>query len=257
VSSVSQEEILMRSGDFSVAVVVHGREMPEQADGVVVLGFGDEYVLRFRSYNGRRGVADVWIDGVKIADGGLIVPASGYVDLETPPATPGRRFRFASTESDAAYVAGKHGPDDGTQGLIRVEYRSERPRPPVSVRKAMRLPYDLHRHTDYVWDQPVHASSVYGQSMESAMPHRSFEAPSPGVTVEGSDSSQTFTEEHVDVEPSVTTILLKLKGRVQEHASYASPFPRPSPSSIRYCPDCGARVTVLSKHCLGCGRKIR
>jgi hypothetical protein len=298
----------MRSGDFSVHVVVNGQELGEQADGVVALGFGDEYSLRFRTYNHRRAVAQVWIDGVDITGGGLVIPAYGWADLHTPPASPGQRFRFASTESQAAAAAGKEGPDiDGTKGLIRVEFRSEKR--PAYV-KAMDIPrlrkplFSPWGRTDRMWHDPEttkrmdfldYESRMYEGPITCDASPRSSQVSAPaadslmaGVTVAGSHSSQTFVEEHVDLESTRVTVLLKLKGFVREATVSCLP---PAPAfadagsglshsvtpnysdfgslqyatntisgrddGVNFCSHCGARLSSLSNLCPSCSVRVR
>lgn len=259
----------MRSGDFSATIVVNGVEQAGQADGVVPVRFGDEYTIRLRAHNGRRAVAQVWIDDVQITQGGIILdrydPANyhvRYVDLETPPASPGSRFRFAHAESPAAHAAAKGGPDaDGTKGLIRVEFQSERmPTPPLHLHTMKRYDKALitpgSRSYDHYEDVWLESCEVGCSSTMDFAPARERSL-QEGVTVAGSHSSQSFREEHIDLAGPTVTVLLKLKGLAGGECSSLPPvFQGTSGGVANYCSHCGRRADVLSNRC-ACGNLLR
>jgi hypothetical protein len=269
-SIIQTRKIHMRSGDFSATIVVNGVENAGQADGVVPVGFGDEYAIRLRTHNGRRAVARIWVDGVELTQGGLVVDAHRHVDLETPPASPGSRFRFASTESSAARVAGKGGPDvDGTKGLIRIEFQSEKYPPPVARPTVMR-DFGARRYGgDYMNFVPCGGSGHYSDvGAESCGPISmdclSAGAPKAcgmtplesGVTVAGSRSTQNFHEVHIELDGPVVVVLLKLRGYNRMESTTYPAYSCSSPRVTSYCRYCGRQEDLLSNLC-ACGQRLR
>lgn len=272
----------MQSGKYTVKVVVDGVEQAEQDDGVVALAFGGDYKIRiYGSQDGRRAAANVSIDGVDVTGGGgLVVPAYGYVDLETPVSDPGRTFRFASTESTAAESAGKSGPDtDGSKGLIRVEVFAEKQRPQPQY-----TPIRQHLNKGGDWGQKISrkasdytprgqgiidtgwSGELAGMTLDCGaapcshtMDYLDLDREQPtsrglqaGITVEGAHSSQRFRTITMDVEEtSSATILIKMKGFVHEQAAAKA---APSQTSVNYCSHCGTKLKSLSNRCSSCGK---
>ncbi len=243
---------------YHVRIVINGVEQQGKGQEIPV-GFGDEYKIRiYGSQDGLRAVARVWIDGVLVTgEGGLVVPAYASVDLETPVADPGHRFRFASTESAAADAAGKAGPDlDGTKGLIKVEVFAEK-RTSLITKRYLYGPLPQYRWT----------GDAGRESLKQCSPHETFTADcchvsgssySPGVTVEGSASDQTFRTIQMEYDEHDSEVFtLKLVGFVRRPVappSLHSPMPA---TGFNYCPGCGTRLPSLSNRCPGCQRVCR
>lgn len=237
----------MRNGHFSVTILVDGVEHAGQADGIVPVAFGHEYSIRLRTHNGRRAVARLQIDGVDITDGGLIIPSYGYVDLETPPAKPGSRFRFASVDSPAAHAAGKD--NIGAAGVIRVEFQSERYVPPVALLpiSAPLGPSDFEKYYSSGELSSKGFTDVGAESCGVSSTHNL----SSGVTVGGSASSQSFHTQHIDTDGVTTVVTLKLKGFTSREYSHAYVS-----TAINYCTYCGQPADRLSNICR-CGHRLR
>lgn len=269
------------SNGYAVAVVVGGNVVEERQDGVVAVPFGAEYTIRLINRNGKRALANVIIDGNQVTGGGLIVPAYGTVNLERP-TDKAVKFRFASTESEAAHAHGKAGPDtDGSKGLVRVEWYPEKEYWPFqtgslgafTVRAPECQPF---RHDSGQWMNKSSLHADHGTVKCSAQPRGIMGretktsggivtpdlvatnsclegAPADlqsGVTVEGGHSSQTFRTAAFDPDYSRQTVLLvKLKGYVADEG-----IPR---TGTRYCPQCRTRTHKVSdRYCRHCGEQL-
>ncbi|MBS1722733.1 MAG: hypothetical protein JSS66_06960 [Armatimonadetes bacterium] len=130
-----------------LAVLVNGKPVNELANGSVNIPFDTEYVIRLRNKDKkRRVVAKVFVDGENVAEGGVVVPAGGCVDLEAPVGTH-KRFRFVSLDSPDAVDFGKNGPNvDKSKGLVEAHFHYEKQKPdPVVVT-------DHHHHHYHNYD---------------------------------------------------------------------------------------------------------
>src|ERR671913_163003 len=117
----------MRVGDFSVEVVPAGGVAIEVQSGHVLARPGQVYALRLRNHGPLRAVVDVSIDGRRVTGGGLVLNASGTVDLERPiHATERGRFTVIAEGNERVF-----GPDGGRDnpdlGLIEARFRRELP----------------------------------------------------------------------------------------------------------------------------------
>lgn len=256
----------MTSGGFYVGVVVDGVMYGGDVAGEAVIPFGCEYDIELRGpNNGRRSVAFVYIDGVCVTPNGYVVSAYGSTYLKRPTQGSDQRFKFASVDSAAAHAVGKGGPDtDGSKGLIRVEFRAEKPRPQQTYSAAVpRNPWnyaksfgshDIMNREMLSFDTPrVGSSDVYATGAPS------FAAPttSEGVTVGGSKSDQSFVTVDIQVEDGPPVVVqVKLKGYTPQ--TYASPYPQGSPDQMpykRFCQFCGASLRdPLNNRCSYCGQ---
>jgi hypothetical protein len=234
---------------YEVKIVVNGVEHDARMDGIITIPFECEYVIRiYGSHDGRRAASKIWLDGISLTGGsGLVVPERGYVDLETPVADPGHKFRFTSVDSTQAHTAGKGGPDiDGSKGLIRLEIYAEkqRPRPLYTPRKIC---------LDSYGGEKISRGGIAGQGcLDTSSIPCSADSLSSGVTVEGSSSNQRFIKVEMDIESIATTVLLKLKGFTPEPVVVAT-----SESTINFCSNCGTRLSSLSNLCPSCRRVVR
>jgi len=131
---------MVYNNKFVMAVLVDGVPQKELADGSVILPFNTEYVLRFRNKNNRRAVVCVTIDGETISEGGFVIPAHGYIDIERPTHT-NSKFKFVSIESPDAIDFGKNGPnEDRSKGVIVAKFYLEKVYQPTYT------PVEHHHH---------------------------------------------------------------------------------------------------------------
>lgn len=251
----------MYSKGFVVAIVKDGGICSEaRKDGVVALPFGSEYAIRLRNKNRKRAVATVYVDDENVSEGGIVVPAYGYVDLERPVSKPSK-FKFVSAESGEAVDFGKNNKTDGSNGVIRVEWKLERerpvyvPRPPVMRARGMseykggsRDPEECGGHPTWsytsgetTYDIPVSMGFNATQTNNSIKLNE-------GCTVEGSFSTQNFTTTSFEVEHGEAVIIqLVLRGYEQEQVPV---------HNRQHCTRCGKKAAKADKFCANCGNKI-
>lgn len=253
------------SNGYAVAVVVDGNVVDERQDGVAAIPFGVEYAIRLINKNGKDALAVVYIDGQRVTDGGLIIRAHTTTNLERP-TDKSVRFRFASTDSDAAASHGKAGPDvDGSKGLIKIEWYPGRTYRPYmgafSQRSSLHQDNVMPRGSDFGLmrsksligshqEQKTSGGIVapdYGASQSSVTDYGALQS---GVTVEGGYSDQKFQYVSFDADYSQqTVVLVKLKGYVAEEG-----VPR---TGTRYCPQCRTKTKKSSdRFCRHCGENL-
>ncbi len=228
----------MYSGNFVVAVICNGQVSTETKDGVVALPFGSEYTIRLRNKHARRAVAKVFIDDESVTEDGIVVPANNFVDLER---FVGKavRFKFVSADSGEAIEFGKNNRTDGSNGVVRVEWRLERER--LSF-----VP------TSPLYGRSFTKSGASGQSCNASGGEKmsARRKLSEGCTVEGGYSNQNFTTVHIDLEDAAPVIIqLILKG-------YEVPK-QERVVVVGYCENCGQKAhRKTSKFCSKCGHKL-
>ena len=115
------------------SIKANGRILREYKDQVFVK-FGSEYSILLKNLNTVRAIVNVFVDGENAVPGGLVIDPGRSVDLErwikNGNLTEGNRFRFI--ERTAAVEEGPRGIKE-EDGLIRVEYQFELPRPVINV----------------------------------------------------------------------------------------------------------------------------
>jgi hypothetical protein len=123
----------MYSNKLATAIKVNGKVLREFKD-TVYIPYGSEYTILVKNINTQRAVVNVFIDGDDILPGGLVLNAGQEVDLERSirngNLTEGNRFKFIERTENI-----ENGPRGIKleDGLIRVEYQFEIPRPVISV----------------------------------------------------------------------------------------------------------------------------
>lgn len=111
------------------SIKVKGKVLREFKD-TVYIPFGSEYSFLIKNLNTVRAVVNVFIDGENVVPGGLVIDPGRTVDLErwikNGNLSEGNRFKFI--ERTAAIEEGPRG-IKLEDGLVRVEYQFEVPRP--------------------------------------------------------------------------------------------------------------------------------
>jgi zinc-ribbon domain len=123
----------MYSDKLVASIKVKGKILREFKD-TVYINFGSEYSILLKNLNTVRAVVNVYIDGENAVPGGLVIDPGRSVDLErwikNGNLTEGNKFKFI--ERTAAIEEGPRGIKE-EDGLIRVEYQFEIPRPVINV----------------------------------------------------------------------------------------------------------------------------
>jgi len=226
---------------FVVSVILNGkplREVNENGQRVVKIPFGAEYVIRVKNnHQLERAMVELDVDGTDILFGKrLIVPANRSVDIErfVDSHSSGKKLKFVSIE-EGARTGEIQDPSNPDNGLIKVKFFKEIPRPSITVRtKEIQSPFPDTWYTRNAGDRITFTSNAGGtasgvyrsqttldttQKLESSMFYSanldSFatQCCAKGATVEGSSSSQTFQESSgFDVDPYPTQICIWLRG---------------------------------------------
>jgi len=124
---------MMYNQKLVASIKVKGKILREFKD-TVYIPFASEYTILLKNLNTVRAVVNVFIDGENAVPGGLVIDPGRSVDLErwikNGNLTEGNRFKFI--ERTAKIEEGPRGIKE-EDGLIRVEYQFEIPRPVINV----------------------------------------------------------------------------------------------------------------------------
>ncbi len=124
---------MMYNQKLVASIKVKGKILREFKD-TVYIPFASEYSILLKYLNTVRAVVNVFIDGENAVPGGLVIDPGRGVDLErwikNGNLTEGNRFKFI--ERTAAIEEGPRGIKE-EDGLIRVEYQFELPRPVINI----------------------------------------------------------------------------------------------------------------------------
>ncbi len=244
-----------------------GKVLREFKD-TVYIPFASEYSILLKNLNTTRAVVNVFIDGENVVPGGLVIDPGRTVDLErwikNGNLSEGNRFKFI--ERTQAIEDGPRG-IKLEDGLIRVEYQFEIPRPVINI-------------SNTLWNTPVYGSgvmrgisgstgdwagpagavtcsaslnSVSASSFDVTASAASFKNET-GITVPGSKSEQKFQTVTVGaLESTVHNIVLKLVGdlgnnKPVEKAVTVKAKPK--------CTTCGHQNKATAKFCSECGTAL-
>ena len=132
---------MMYNSKLVASIKANGRVLKEYKDTVYV-NFGAEYSILLKNLNTVRAVVNVFIDGENAVPGGLVIDPGRTVDLErwikNGNLSQGNRFKFI--ERTGAIEDGPRG-IKLEDGLIRIEYQFELPRPVLFVSNTTATPY--------------------------------------------------------------------------------------------------------------------
>ncbi len=124
---------MMYNQNLVASIKVKGKILREFKD-TVYIPFASEYSILLKNLNTVRAVVNVFVDGENAVPGGLVIDPGRSVDLErwikNGNLSEGNRFKFI--ERTAKIEEGPRGIKE-EDGLIRVEYQFELPRPVINV----------------------------------------------------------------------------------------------------------------------------
>ncbi len=245
----------MYGNKLAAAIKVNGKVLREFKD-TVHIPFGSEYAITIKNLHTTRAVVNVYIDGDNMVPGGLVLNAGQSVDLERSikngNLTEGNRFKFIERTGSVEQHRGI-GVEDG---LVRIEYQFEQPRPIINVS-------DLYWKSTPQWSSntPYYSTNSTLRSMNiSGSVGTSASATSAsstmdsyvndvGITVPGSKSTQTFQTTTVGVlESTVHNLVFKLFGGTM-----------PKPITVKHkpkCVTCGKQNKATAKFCTECGTAL-
>lgn len=281
---------VMYSNNFVVCIIVNGHISEETKDGIITLPFDTEYKIRVRNKHNRRAVAQVFVDDENVSLGGVVVNGNSFVDIDGPV---GKHvnFRFVSAKSEAAIDAGKNNKTDGSNGVIRVEWRLEKERivPTYVAPRQFRpittpsWPPQPPRPYEPTWIGKELYANKHGQSRGmSAGPcgqsvgfaeeeytkglcsfadsGEKISSHKEGCTVEGSYSNQNWSTQYVDLENCAPTIIrIVLRGIEPVATISGEAYTQVTGStSVPHCENCGAKAKKKkAKFCWQCGNRLQ
>jgi hypothetical protein len=257
-------------------VKVDGKILREDKN-VVTLPFGSEYSVFIKNLNAVRIKIKVSVDGTNATEGvWLVVEPNSDLELDrfirAANVERGNRFKFIESTSDIEEHRGIKAED----GLIRVEYQVEKPKP--IVREVIEEHHHRH-HDDWPWYPPYYPRPYprpwryYECSIGGALkssnsgPLRASMRPSAsmakkvvrpmsfndhGITVPGSESNQKFRwTEWFETGPS-EVIVLQLRGEVAGKKVTKAV----TVATKLCCPTCGKTQKSTEKFCGKCGTAL-
>lgn len=269
----------MYGNKLAAAIKVNGKVLREFKD-TVHIPFGSEYAITIKNLHTTRAVVNVFIDGDNVVPGGLVLNAGQSVDLERSTRnnnlTEGNRFKFIERTGAVEQHRGI-GIEDG---LVRIEYQFEIPRPIINVNQifggahyggvsgAMPTSYNVNgalRSVDYSNGDQVRAMAA--TAIDSTLKSMNISASTGevhdgaatmdwmdlhndvGITVPGSKSTQRFQTTTVGALESTThNLVFKLFGGTM-----------PKPITVNHkpkCVTCGKQNKATAKFCVECGTAL-
>ncbi len=264
------------------SIKVKGKILREFKD-TVHIPFSSEYSILLKNLNTVRALVNVFVDGENAVPGGLVINPGQSVDLErwikNGNLSEGNKFKFI--ERTSAIEDGPRGIRI-EDGLIRVEYQFEVPRPVINIPTWTtttttwnNTPYygasgstgtfnvnGVLRNVDTSKGETVRAMAsaattatlnsmnitASGSAHEGMATMDSFQN-DVGITVPGSKSTQTFVTASIGtLELEKHSIVLKLFGGTM-----------PKPITVKHkpkCVTCGKHNKATAKFCTECGTAL-
>ena len=200
--------------------------------------------------------AEIWIDGRKTSDHGLVLYPGETHNLERFIDSP-NRFKFVTYNADKQNESYFQ-----DMGDIEIRFFREWIRIPEPTTWIMPSPHH-HFHYDggtgfqstsdaYLvnnctnTDMMSYTSSVGHLEVSMSMPNEKMDSIEVGKTIEGSHSEQTFDVVNLNFESTYTSVYLKIKPLSQLDTQ--------RPAAI-YCSQCSRRFRTKEKYCPECGNK--
>jgi len=284
---------MMFNQKLVASIKVKGKILREFKD-TVYIPFASEYSILLKNLNTVRAVVNVFVDGENAVPGGLVIDPGQSVDLErwikNGNLSEGNRFKFI--ERTSAVENGPRGIKE-EDGLIRVEYQFELPRPVINVGNIFGSNYFPHyppgvRGNDkYVYGQNMPATyNVNGvlrgvdfsqgestktaaatainstlKSMNISTAGADFHEGMTtmdwnevGITVPGSKSTQSFQHTTVGaLDPTIHNIILRIVGDLGHNK------PVEQAVTVKHkpkCVTCGKQNKATAKFCTECGTAL-
>lgn len=271
---------MMYNNKFVAVVKTNGRVLRE-VDGTVYLPFGCEYSILLKNLNTVRADVRITIDDEDVLGGSsLVVGPNGNLEIERflKDLDKGNRFKFIERTSSVEQHRGVGAAD----GLLRIEWQFEQPRPIYTVRpdpfinttwppqwnSGQANVNGVLRSVDYSNGESTRAYaaaatsatiSTMGLSTSATEAHvgmatmDSYVSNDVGITVPGSMSGQRFqTVASFPLEAQKHVIVLQLKGETEDNRVTAPVTVKHKPK----CVTCGKVNKATAKFCSNCGTSL-
>lgn len=260
----------MYSNRFVVAIKVNGQILRE-SDDAVALPFGSEYSILLKNLDAVGSQVRVTVDGQDAADG-LIIHGNRSMELErfirNGNMQSGNRFRFIERTEGIEQHRGVQVDD----GLIRVEFQFEQPKPEVQERIIREQYIPTHFRPVFTprcppyprFGLPTMDSRRRGPSaspqgrpggpMGSSSRAMKPASASAGITVPGSQSNQQFRYvQSLRLQEQKHVIVLRLVGMIGGE-KIAEPV---TVKTRATCNTCGKTAKSDADFCAHCGTALR
>lgn len=269
----------MYSNRFVVAVKVNSQILRENGE-TVALPFGSEYSIFLKNLNTLRSQVKVSVNGQDATEGtSLIVDGNSSLDLERfirgGNMTGGNKFKFIERSEAVESHRGIQADD----GLVRVEFQFERPKPEVIERIVREERQVWPTHPQYPWTRPPYPYNLR-RPMHSSAPRastgtgpvrasggspirsrsmgaqRSAPSAAAGITVPGSHSQQRFhSVSGFQLQEQKYVIVLKLVGCVKgaiivnavtvDRKPECSTCGKSNKGDAQFCSQCGTGLILV------------
>jgi hypothetical protein len=256
---------MMYGNKLAAAIKVNGKVLREFKD-TIYIPFGSEYAITLKNLHTTRALVNVYIDGDNVVPGGLVLNAGQSIDLERSirnnNLTEGNRFKFIERTSKIEDHRGI-GVEDG---LVRVEYQFEIPRPVINWNSTPYYGSTLTRGFGGVsgstgdWAGPAGSvtcsaalNSVSPQAFNVTASAASFQNET-GITVPGSKSDQKFQTASIGtLEIEKHNLVFKLVGDLGDNKPVDKPV---TVKAKPKCTSCGKQNKAHAKFCSECGTAL-
>lgn len=263
----------------------NGKILREFKD-TVYCPFGAEYSILLKNLNTVRALVHVYIDGEDMAPGGIVLNAHQEIDLERSikngNLNEGNRFKFIERTGAVEQHRGIKLED----GIVRIEYQFEIPRPIINVVNTWQnkewVPghwrdngptFNINgtlRSVDYSAGESMKASassaiqdtlnsmniSATSASFHEGMATMDSYIPmnDAGITVPGSKSEQKFQTTYMGaLDPQKHSIVLKILGETPDNEPVRKPV---TTKHKPKCVTCGKQNKATAKFCTECGTAL-
>lgn len=272
---------MMYGNKLAAAIKVSGKVLREFKD-TVYIPFGSEYAITLKNLHTTRSIVNVYVDGDNVVPGGLVLDAGQSIDLERSirngNLTEGNRFKFIERTNSVEQHRGVKLED----GLIRVEFQYEKPRPvintidsnffkhyPPGVR-GISVSYNVGgalRGADFSNGENTRIFATSAISNYCAQNNIQSKAAAhdgsatmdwcaneTGITVPGNKSTQKFQHTTVGaLEEEKHSIVLRLLGETAANKAITTPV------TVKHkpkCVTCGRQNKHTAKFCAECGTAL-
>lgn len=271
---------MMYNQKLVASIKTKGKILREFKD-TVYIPFASEYSILLKNLNTVRAVVNVFIDGENAVPGGLVIDPGRSVDLErwikNGNLTEGNCFKFI--ERTAKIEEGPRGIKE-EDGLIRVEYQFEIPRPIINVNNivgGLHYPPGVRtfnvggtlRSVDWSKNGEITAQAATVQinnycannnisacvgELHDGAATMDWCANETGITVPGSKSEQKFQTTTIGaLDPTIHNIILRIVGDLGHNK------PVDKPVTVKHkpkCTTCGKQNKAHAKFCVECGTAL-
>jgi len=239
-----------------VVVVKHKGKVLRDSNGIVRLPFGSDYSLMLKNKNSVKALVNVEVDGKDVLDGNsLIIGPNEHTNLKgfMSGRTVRNRFRFIKKTKQISKYRG----DRVDDGLVRVEFRFERPIAEQVVVFPTYKEYGTFTFGNgYTTDSTFTFGNSYTINTSTYVDGRSdvsFNS-SAGITVPGAETEQHFVMGNIgQLEKNSNVIILQLKGFTDKGKKVKKTI---TSKTRLICKTCGKHSKSSAKFCSRCGTYI-